>query len=862
MTPQPFAPLRDRPRLIRWCIVALILGISPAAPASAVDPPAAGRTFIIRGVTDPDPDLLARSLAANDDILLLTSPFTTRKAFLAAVADKARLAMQHQGYADAQAAATVETHADGTRVIIDVVPGPRYSAAGIEINGLPDDLSQELRSWLKSQRPPADAIPRTVDTDGGWSGTQWVDTRGQPAAMQPALWQRGQPAPFDAYHLHATRRAIARFLRDHAYFAAAKLLEKPDAAGRSGTTGASCDVRIRPDADGAVLAISFTELPPASILRDIEVAPASRTTATILCEKLGIELGKPATDHNRLAWREWLRQSGRFVRHEVKFRETKPGDDGLSGMVAIFDLSAYSHVPPLAEPLSREEEVMLRCRSWLLATLANEDDLVITWTPGPAARSADHPEVGGGLVISTREGLLLTGLPGTADACGVAVSSAGLGWYLPHAAGWFEVPLPGRLRAAVNVAFTLSEKVAAGHHTYPREISTSCAIESRPRDTVAAAAITAQIEPVACLSIVHDDRVDLRWEDDILVVRAGPTESRFEGATGRLVSVGLPDGGRLSLEAAPHRFATDLATLREAAGDDAARDDALVSSGVLFFTGDEAAHAVDRLLAAAGMPEPLAAWRPRLAAVAEKLQRAVERGGFAVADRHVADALRRATEDEATPLVTIPGSDPGEVHADPLMALGGVAATRAWRWLDRACGRDAWPTALARLATLAAKKDSTAALWEVTAFMAAKQHGPLAYLAAANVVPVPTMAVSFARQGQERLTAEGFHADSAAVLAILNECGLDHGIVSVLRSLDDDEVRSVGEEWLHDPAALVPLVNDLRSQASEDAAVAVLPAALDRWWETSLRVTVAAALAARTEIQTADKPAAEPAARR
>ena len=110
--------------------------------------------------------------------------------------------------------------------------------------------------------------------------------------------------------------------------------------------------------------------------------------------------------------------------------------------------------------------------------------------------------------------------------------------------------------------------------------------------------------------------------------------------------------------------------------------------------------------------------------------------------------------------------------------------------------------------------------------------------------------------------AEGFHADSAAVLAILDECGLDHGIVSVLRSLDDDEVRSVGEEWLHDPAALVPLVNDLRSQASEDAAVTVLPAALDRWWETSLRVTVAAALAARTEIQTADKPAAEPAARR
>jgi hypothetical protein len=233
--------------------------------------------------------------------------------------------------------------------------------------------------------------------------------------------------------------------------------------------------------DGAVLTIAFANLPPAAVLREVEVAPASRVSSAVLCETLGIEIGRTVTEHDRLAWLEAVRESGRFVRHDVKFKETKPDASGVTGVVAIFDLAAYPHVPPLGQPLTREEEVMLRFRSWLLDTLANDDDLTIGWH-----RGAEEPAAAS-LAISTRDGALLTCLPGTDDACGVAASGLGLGWYLPRAAGRFEVPLPVKVRGCFTVALDLTETSDRGRYSYPRKFTVGAAIEPRPRDAEAAA---------------------------------------------------------------------------------------------------------------------------------------------------------------------------------------------------------------------------------------------------------------------------------------------------------------------------------------------------------------------------------------
>jgi hypothetical protein len=810
---------------------------------------AAAREYVVHGVDDPRPDLLARSLANDDGLLLLTSPLTTRKAYLAAVVDKTVLALEHAGYPEPRAAARLEASDDGERVVVDVTPGPRFTAAGIEITGLPDELAGDLRSWLKSQRPPADAMPQAVDADDGWSGTRWVDQRGQPARLEPPLWSRGQPAPFDAHHVRDLRAAIARFLRDHGHFAAARAVEKPVG------TGPRCEVTVGRDAGEATLTVAFTDLPRPAVLDEIEVAPASRTTAATLRELLGIGIGTTVTEHDRLAWQEALRATGRFVRHDVKFKERKAGPDGATGIVAIFDLDAYPPVPPLGTPLSSEEETLLRCRSWLLDTLANDDDLVATWTKAGAQR------VTAAVTVSTREGVLVAALPGTADACGLAASGAGLGFFLPQGAGRFEFPLPVRTRAVIDVAFTLADEVTAGRHRYLGSVTAGAKLQPRPRDAAAAVAVTARIEPVACLALLHERGATTHWDGDVLVIEAAGTRMAIDGASGRLKWI-TGASGRIDVDAGPGRLALALAPLRDTAGTDAWRDDAPVSSAVGFLTSDSLGVALARLSEATGTQPLLAGWVPVFAAAARNIREAADRGGFARADEEVRAILVQVADDDTAALPAIPRAESATTASDPLMAVASSGASQAWRWLERSCGSTAWPCGLIRIAALAARRDSTGALWEITAYLAAPSHGPLANLVAAQVIPLPTMAVSFARQGQGRLSTAAFHADCEAVLSILGDCGLDRCAVSLIRSLDDDEARSAAAVLCHDPEALLPLVHDLKGCAGEDEAVAALPSALDRWWEASLRDLVAAALAAKTGTQTADNPDAEPTPRR
>ncbi|MEI7861740.1 MAG: hypothetical protein WCJ21_03885, partial [Planctomycetota bacterium] len=155
----------------------------------------------VRGLSEADAEPLARALVNDDSLLLLSRPHAYRDPFLSAVGQRAVAALQHDGFATAQATASVESSGAGERVVVDVVEGPRQLAAGIEITGLPEDLAEGLHRWLQSQCPPPGAVPQTVDLQGGWTGVRWLDPTGLPARMESPAWTQGQPAPFDPPHL-------------------------------------------------------------------------------------------------------------------------------------------------------------------------------------------------------------------------------------------------------------------------------------------------------------------------------------------------------------------------------------------------------------------------------------------------------------------------------------------------------------------------------------------------------------------------------------------------------------------------------------------------------------------------------------
>lgn len=828
--------------------IPVLAGLAAVLPpgAGAAEPygaPGLDRRLVVRGLVETDPETLARSLLASDDLLLLSGPRTSRKVFLGAVAGKAVLVLQREGFADARATARTEADPAGERVVVEAVEGPRLVAGGIEIEGLPDELREELRQWLKSPRPPPGSIPQRNESRGGWVGTRWLDSRGQPARMEPGLWRPGQPAPCDPAHAGAVREAIARFFRDRGYYAAARTAldrepERPaGAAADAAAPGVA--VRVRPDAGGAVLEIRVRGLPPASVLRGIYVPPTSGVSAEALERAFGITIGGRVTERDRLAWREELRLSGRFIRHDVRFKEL-PAVEGVPGIEAVFELDAYPGVEPLPAPLSRADRVAIRFRNWLLSTLADEDDLVVEWTPSPAADPGAAGRPVGALVVSNRDGVLVTALPGSADACGVAVSGAGLGFFLPRGGGWFEIPLPWRRRLTVDCGLSLVETIEEGRHHHHRRFAATCALEPRPRGA-AALAVSARIDSVACLAFVREGEPLLAWEGDELVVTRPEATARFDERSGRLLAVDLPDGARITVDAKAGRLAADLAALREAAGGDRGRSDAFVSSGIEFLASEPMRRSIDRVVEMLGVAAATREWRERLELLAERLRRTAAAGGFAAADAAVGRVIDRAVEESEAATLALPGEEAAWADEDAATVLRRAAAAEAWRWADLVCGRDAWPTALARIAALASRRDM-AAFWEVAAYTGAERYGPLALLAGASSMPMPAMAATFARQGLGRLSDEAFRRDCEPVLAMLASCGVDRCVAALVRLVDDDDARLLGERLAADPAFFEPLVAGLRAADSDSAAVDSLPEVLDRWWHGALRPVVEAGL--------------------
>jgi len=854
-------------------------------------------SLTVRGLSTVEPELLARALAADDDLLLLSRPQANRRLFLSAVGRKATLALQHAGFEEAKATASVEGSATGDRLVVDIVEGPRSMAAGIDITGLPDDLAGGLQRWIQGQRPPPEALAETVEGADGWGGTRWIDPNGRPVTMEAPLWTRGQPAAFDPPQLKQIRTAIGRFLRDQGRFSAATLVEerKPTGLlaglsnlaaaarlhGSAGTT--AIDVAVRPGPAGAVLAITVTDLPPPAVLADIRLPAGTRTTRDDLLVALGITPGAAVTEHDRLAWKQRLRMSGRFLKSDVTF---EPSTDGGNGVIAVFDLEDYASVGALGTELSPEEQVMLRFREWLVAALSGGEDLVAAWERAP--HPGETVAVGqptGELVLSSSEGMLLSVVPGGGDACGVAVTADGIGCFLPGEAGRFEIPLlsQGRLTAQIALSLDAKEKGAPGTG-YQRKLTLGLGFESRPRSTAAPFAISASIEPAACLAIVHEGDAKTRFEGETLVVESTDLVARFDGPTGRLLGVETAAGQRLTVRTAAGDLATTLAKLRAAAGEDRARSDALITSAVEFFTAPSTAAAIDRTFAASGLApgrsspqerfEHFAAWLDkeglsgngqaaeqviakalaaetsfpdRFARLLDMLHRIGAAGGFAQADTLLADMSGSGDDEEPLAIPREKGSE-----GDPLMEAGKLAATTLWRAVEGTCDRDCWLASLTRLSALAAARDP-ATLEELATFMQSDRAGPIAYLTAAAGVPIPVMAASFARRGQERCSTTAFHADCAAPLRLLGPRRFDRSVAVVLRTLTDDDARLLGEITVGDPGFLLPLVHDLRGRPSEVTATESLHESLDHWWDTALGKVVATALHDKVSPRTATK---------
>lgn len=856
--------VRRRLHLVGAAISTVMLSLPGTVTADTVGELGADERLVVRGMTRIEPERLRRALVDDDGLAWLSRPRDSREDFVAAVVSKATLALQRAGFPAPQVRANVESSAGVERLVLDVIEGERLTAGRIEVTGLPAETAARLVRFLSERQPPLDAVPRPVDRPDGSTQTAWVDAGDRPATFLDPEWTPGGPAACDAIAERSVRAAVARFLREEGYLAIAPLVERTS-SGKLPRGGATLtvrskwidasgtheafDVSLRPAEGVADLAVAIKDLPPKATLREIELSAACSTRREDLAAFLGITVGAPVTERDRIAWRERLRGSGRFLRHEVDLR-TDPDDP--AALIARFDLEEYPPATPLPEPLTRAEETMLRFRGWIVEATGRGDVVVDVRR---RAAGEDSAGVAARLVVSPTDGFVLTALPEGDVACGLVASGTQVSLVSPGSTGRLDVPLPTRTRLTATIGLSLSREAAGGEQPkYVRNLSCGCGLAAGDAAGDGGVELEMQIEPVACLALVHEGGARASFEGDVLVVATDSATSRFDVASGKPLSLAV-GGCEVSIDMRAGGMAAALAALGRAAGPNHFRDATPVTSAVEFLASDGVAEACGRLAEAAGVPlgaSPVAAILPVATAVRRCLAGCLADGVLAACDAAVVAARAAAP---STAALEIPQDDAGTPQAVKKATIRKIAAF-AWECTEDHCGRESWPASLARAAACGAVSDP-AIFREMTDFMAQEDYGPLAHACAAQLSPVPMVARSLALRGQERLSTVAFHTDCRPLLQALERYGLDDCCVSVLRSIDDDAARDLGRSACGDPDLLLPLVHALRSHAAQADAADVLQPALDDWWEQTLRGRVAAWLDAIATPRTAASPAGD-----
>ena len=878
--------VRDQHRSCWWIVCAAGLawvmmvtdgrGVSLADRVDHVGGLGAADRLVVRGTTQIDPEQLRQPLVEDTDVVWLSRPHASRDAFIAAVVRKATLALERAGFAEAQVRAAVESSDGVERLVLDVVEGPRFEAGAIEVTGLTEETRTRIVRFLSERQPPRDAVPRSSKQPDGTTTTVWVATDGRPATLEQPAWKPAGPANCDAVSIHHIHVEVARFLREEGYLSVvppahdrrtlAKLARSAGGTSRSSpadgsrTRRGSVDIRLRPSGSTIDLVVAIHDLPPQAVLQRVELPPECRTTERDLIAYLGLKIGEPVNDHDRLAWRDRLRRSGRFLKYDVEFRGDAI-DPGAA--VARFHLEEYPAATPLSQPLSREEATMLRFHEWIVESTCRGDDLVLEATR-PTGDAAAGTTESARLILSPTAGLLLTALPESDRACGLAVSHTDVSLLPAGGGGRLDIPLPphARLTATVSLSLVRDKPIGKEPPKYRRTLSMGCGLGNDANGKPAGVAIEMSIEPVACLAFVHEDNPEVCFEGDTLVIKTGGATSRFDAVSGRPLGLAVA-GYDVLLDAKPESLDTAVEGLRAAAGPNMLRDDAPVASAVEFLLSGEVAAACGRVADAAGLRgDERSVWEGRLEQVIDLVQRCREDGGFERCDRMLASASvgheadRRADGETAAEPLDIPcDEDPTSGAAAQKAIIRHVAAI-VWRLMEEHCGRESWPAALARAGACAMVADP-AVLDEMAEFMTSEEHGPLAHVSASSLTTVPLVAASLARRGQERLSTVAFHTDCHPLLAAVGPYGLDVCCVSLVRSLDDAAAREIGRAACGDSEILLPLVHALKAHEQHNDAVDGFQSALDAWWEGSLRAVVAAKLDAIASPRTAVAPGAQ-----
>jgi len=799
--------------------------------------------LLLRGLVSIDSERLRRPLVADDELVWLSGPDRPRQPLLDGLARKAEQALKLAGFATAGVVPSVETIDATERVVLTITEGPRLEAGEILVCGLPEELAGRLPEYLRTSLPEESAIPEITDHPDGTRTIRWLDKEGKLVSLEAPAWPRSGFAPCNDGSLERVRAVVTRFLKEEGYLNVAPHIApaKRRGAERLPQTlvdagiGATVDVS---DGRTTRLVVTVGSLPQPVRLTQIELPRRATTSPEELARFLGIRVGTTVTQRDRLEWMGRLRDSARFLRHDVEL-VADPLDP--EGMIARFDLDEYAPMMPLSRPLSREEETLLRARRWLLEATAEDRELVVEMK---APTDTDHGATAITLIASATRGTAIFFGDDEEKPNGLVSSPGRLCVIAPSGDGWFDVPLSSgdRHTFILFFAFERPEKAEPAATAPPQERDLGRRVRfawrsQRSNHAAGEFAVILDLPPSTYAALLHEEEATATWEGDELVIeKKGRPPTRIDAATGRIHSMDLRDyHATVDQREGALEEATRLAT---ASGRALAEPDRPVSSALRFLATDVGPAWLDRWMELKEMPEPERASLQRIATIAARVIGNWDRtDALAPIDRWLAATVSEAADaqpadDLAMPVLGISGT------GSPSGILGMLAAW-TWRGSEKRLGSAAWPTAIART-YVSSLGGGERYREETQRLLSANDFGPLAHLGMALMFRNTPLAATAASRGLERCTVDAFHADCAPFLDAATAVDLDGLVIGLLEGLDDEALRELGSRLASDPEMFLPLVEEIRR--GERQTSGGMQATLDAWWEAGLGALVARCL--------------------
>jgi hypothetical protein len=745
-------------------------------------------------------------LRGDFDALLAGHPLAPLSDLPVVVRERLLAGFLNEGFAEA----VVEVHLDREhqRLRAVVREGPAYVAGSVRVEGAAKVPVDPLTERLTKPYPPREAVKLAFGPGDG-EHVQWKDRDGKDVELSPAVWSPGDPARLAPDSKERTKRKVKFALEGMGYrFAKFQIDLESDSKTRT-----------------ADLVVHLEEEGPKASLDDIEIVGNKRNTKEAILKYLNLKEAALLTraEQTRIEYELW--RSGRFIDYELTSASPDSVDDPVKLQIKVTE---SSFAPPIDQPLSREQQVLLKMREWLANPNRWQADMVLELSgPGNTVEIILAPARGALATIRSTEAA-------SKRALTIVVSKDVVGYCPATVPTKLEGTTPPvEFKSMIDIVLDANPADPQNPFRLNGGFEIENKTSSEPKGPIVGAV---NLQPAAAVAMAREGDAKTGWDGDTLIVSLGSARTHINAGTGALLRFRDEDGeDATEITFRKGAYEKRVADIRKHTSglENGFDPDRPVSSFLGFFCREEVLLDLVNNLPGAIESKPSAEELEDLESQLRPLklaQKLLDAGILEPIDGWISEANGEAEREFDIP-----------TSRSPNVGLAATLARGAVTLADDLFPRDSWLWTLWREAgfTVAGEGEYTGP--QLEAFYESHDFGPVCYLAIGALLErvQPRMTQLFASRGLRSTDAADFRKDYEPLLDrrfVIGAC-LHHASM-LLRELHAEEVQGIAEGL---PDEFGPCLQAFAAELQKDdnrTTEQAIPAALDRCWDAGLKLVV------------------------